>query len=181
MSIKLTITGASGVGKTTLAECLAELLQFPLIPELARELCAEMGYKRIGEIPDQEKFKRDALERQINAELKHDSFIADRSALDTWILWQRWNICTAMTYDTEAIYELVAKHAKNYTHIVYIPPMFAAEEDGFRWTEPDYIKQVDRIIRMTLYDLDLWENVFVVTADQIQARLVEITKWLDSH
>ncbi len=179
MSIRLTITGASGVGKTTLAECIAELLELPLIPELARELCSEMGYPRIGDIPDQEKFKRDALERQIDTELKHESFVADRSAIDTWVLWQRWNICTAMTYDTEAIYELVSKHISHYTHIIYIPPMFKAEEDGFRWTEPDYIKQVDRIIRMTLYELDLWEKVMVITKDNITERILEVQRWIE--
>lgn len=177
-SIKLTVTGASGAGKTTLAGRLAEELGLPLIPEIARIHCAELGYERIGEIPDQENFKRQVLERQIEAEAAHESFVADRSVLDTWVLWQRWNICSAMTYDTEAIYNRVAAHATLYTRIIYLPPSFPAEEDGFRWTEPDYIKQIDRIFRMTFFDLRMQDRVLTLQSNTIEERLDEAKKLL---
>ncbi len=178
---KLTITGASGVGKTTLAKLLAAKLELPLIPELAREICTQLGYERIGMIPDQEGFKRQVLQAQIDAESKHSSFIADRSPIDAWVLWQRWNICSAMTYDSEAYYETVQKHCKNYSHIVYIPPMIEPEEDEFRWTEPDYIKQIDRYTRMTLYDLNLWDKVLTIKAETPEQRVAEVTDWLNKQ
>ncbi|MBX9724625.1 MAG: ATP-binding protein [Candidatus Obscuribacterales bacterium] len=175
---KLTITGASGVGKTTLAKQLAADLNLPMVPELAREICTQMGYERIGMIPDQEGFKRQVLEAQFDAERKHPSFIADRSAIDAWVLWQRWNICSAMTYDSESFYEKVLEHSKTYSHIVYIPPMIEPEEDEFRWTEPDYIKQIDRYTRMTLFDLKLWDKVLTVKADTPEQRVAEVKAWL---
>lgn len=176
--IKLTITGASGVGKSTLAAKLATELDLPLIPEIARQVCAELGHSRIGDIPDQEGFKRLVLEKQIAREQELDSFISDRSAIDCWVLWQRWNICSAMTYDTEAIYNRVQAHAKSYTHIVYIPALFPPIEDEFRWIEPDYIKQIDRIIRMTFYELDLWRKVLTINSDQELKRLAKVKAWL---
>ncbi len=178
-SLKLTVTGASGVGKTTLAQKLAEILDLEFIPELARLLCKELGYERIGELPEQEAFKMQALERQIEYESRHDSFVADRSAIDCWVLWQRWNICSAMTYDTEAIYNKVAAHANTYSHVVYIPPLFAAEEDGFRWTEPDYIKQVDRIIKMTFHDLSIWPRVLAIESDNLEERIEQVKSWIN--
>lgn len=176
---KLTITGAGGVGKTTLAQRIAGELKIPFLEETARVVCAESGYQRIGEIPDQEGFKRTVLERQITLEAGHDSFVADRSAIDCWILWQRWNICSAMTYDTEAIYDKVRTHAVNYSHIIYIPPLFKPEEDGFRWTEPDYIKQIDRITRMSFYDLQLWDRVLQISTDEIDGRVQQVLSWLN--
>lgn len=174
----MTITGAGGVGKTTLAQRLATELEVPFIEEVARVLCSEMGHKRIGEIPDQEGFKRKVLEKQIEREAGIDSYVADRSALDCWILWQRWNICSAMTFDTEAIYDTVKKHAASYSHIIYIPPLFPPSEDGFRWTEPDYIKQIDRITRMTFYELNLWDRVLKIQSDKIDDRVAEVLFWL---
>ncbi|MBS2011014.1 MAG: AAA family ATPase, partial [Cyanobacteria bacterium SZAS TMP-1] len=48
MSKRIIVVGASGVGKTTLVEALAPLLNLPVIPELGRKLCLDMGYQRIG-------------------------------------------------------------------------------------------------------------------------------------
>ncbi|MBA3856152.1 MAG: hypothetical protein C0507_04510, partial [Cyanobacteria bacterium PR.3.49] len=49
-------------------ERLAPLLSVPVIPELARSMCLEMGYDKIGNIPDQEGFKKQVLDRQIEEE-----------------------------------------------------------------------------------------------------------------
>ena len=178
MTIKITVTGVGGSGKTTLSGKLADNLSIPLIPEIGRLLCAELGYERIGEVPDQEGFKRMALERQIAAEKEHASYVADRCVIDCWVLWQRWNICSAMSYDTEAIYRTVAGHAPIYSHIVYLPPRFEVQEDGFRWTDPDYIQQVDRIFRMTFFDLQLQERVLMLKTDTVDERLAEVKDWL---
>ena len=177
---RITITGSSGVGKTSLAERLTAELQIPLIAETARLLCAEMGYQRIGEIPDQEGFKRAVLESQIESEnsLKESGFVADRSTIDCWILWQRWNICSAMTYDTEAVYQRVSAHSELYTHVIYVPPLFPPTDDGFRWIEPDYVKQVDRITRMTLHELGLWEKTHTITTRSLDERVEEVKAWL---
>lgn len=171
--------GASGVGKTTLVESLTPLLSLSVIPELARALCKNMGYSRIGEIPDQDEFKQRVLDIQITQEEKHDSFISDESTIDCWVLWQRWNICSAMTYTTEAYYAKAKQQANKYTHIIYIPPMFPAVDDGFRWTDSDYQKQVDRLIRMTLYEWDLLDRVYEVKSDTEDKRVKEVKNWID--
>src|SRR6185436_15977491 len=93
---RIILTGASGVGKTALVDGLAPLLDLPVIPELGRKLCKEWGYERIGEIPEQEQFKQKVLELQCEEEDRLGEFISDRSTIDCWVLWQRWNICSAM-------------------------------------------------------------------------------------
>jgi len=176
---RVVITGASGVGKTTLVEKLAPLLSVPVIPELARQMCLDMGYDKIGSIPDQEGFKKQVLARQIEEENRLGNFVSDRSAIDCWALWQRWNQNTAMTYDTEEVYNKARGQAETYTHVIYVPPMFPPVDDGFRWTEPDYQKQMDRIIRMTLYDWNLWDRTLTISAKENDARIKEILAWME--
>ncbi len=176
---RVVITGASGVGKTTLVELLAPLLSVPIIPELARQMCLDMGYDKIGNIPDQEGFKKQVLNRQIEEENRLENFVSDRSTIDCWALWQRWNQNTAMTYDTEEVYAKARSQAETYTHIIYVPPMFPPVDDGFRWTEPDYQKQMDRIIRMTLYDWNLWDKTLTISDKDSDARVREVLAWME--
>lgn len=176
---RVVITGASGVGKTTLVEGLAPLLSVPVIPELARQMCQEAGYDKIGSIPDQEGFKRQVLDRQIEEENRLENFISDRSTIDVWVLWQRWNQNTAMTYDTEALYEKARIQSTLYTHVIYIPPMFPPVDDGFRWVEPDYQKQIDRLVRMTLYEWDLWDKTLTISDKANDLRVKEVLAWME--
>lgn len=177
---RIVLTGASGVGKTTLASLLGEALRIEVIPEFARELCRQKGYESPTVIPDQNAFRNEVLNAQIEAESTRSEFIADRGTVDAWVMWQRWQICSAMTYDTEAYYERCRNQAARYTHIVYIPPMFSPPEDAFRWTEPDYIKQLDRLTRMTLYDWALWDRTYTIRTDQPEDRVAEVKAWLRS-
>lgn len=171
---RLILTGAAGVGKTTLAQALAPRLKLELIPEVGRQLCVDMGFGLIGEIPDQQAFKQEVLSLQIEAEERLGSFISDRSTIDCWVLWQRWNICSAMTYDTEKYYDQALKQSEKYTCVIYIPPMFAPPEDGFRWTDADYQRQIDRLVRMTIFEWRLTEKTYVVQSEGINARVDEV-------
>jgi AAA domain len=161
-------------------EALAPLLNLPVIPELGRKLCQDMGYERIGSIPQgqQENFKQLVLEAQITREKELGSFISDRSTIDCWVLWQRWNICTAMTYDSEAYYDKARTQSKVYSHVIYIPPMFAPAEDGFRWTDLDYQKEIDRLVRMTLYEWELLPKTLMVKSRTHEDRIGETMSWL---
>lgn len=179
---KIIAVGASGVGKTTLVEALAPLLSLPLISEVARRLCQERGYKYPGEVPEdeQEAFKFEVLNEQTREENQYESFISDRSSLDAWVLWQRWNLGKAMTYDSERYHDLARDQARHYTHVIYLPPAFPPVEDGFRWTDGDYQKQVDRLVRMTLYDWELLAITHTVKTLSPQDRVQEVLSWLDA-
>jgi hypothetical protein len=161
-------------------DALAPLLNLPVIPEVGRALCLGLGYNRIGDIPqsEQENFKRLVLEAQISKEKDLQSFISDRSAIDCWVLWQRWNICTAMTYDSEAYYTMARAQSRDYSHVIYIPPMFAPAEDGFRWTDLDYQKEIDRLVRMTLYEWDLLPRTLTLKSLSLEDRTGETMSWL---
>jgi predicted ATPase len=177
---RIVITGAGGVGKTSLSDALARALQLPLIPEVARQLCQELHYQSPASVPDQQLFRRQVLSRQIALENSTDSFVSDRSAIDCWVLWQRWNFCTAMSYDSENYYESCRQQAESYSRVVYIPPMFPPSEDNFRWIDADYIKQIDRIVRMTLYDWGLNNRTLIISSEGVQRRVEEVSAWLEN-
>lgn len=152
-----------------------------MIEEVARSLCHQMGYKNPTEIPNQELFRKTVLRRQIEEEGAHESFVADRSTIDCWVLWQRWHMGSAMTYETESYYNLCRQHAASYTHIVYIAPVFVCEgDDGFRWTDPDYIKQIDRLVRLTLYDWTLLDRSLTIDCLDLEERAEKVQRWLAS-
>jgi hypothetical protein len=151
-----------------------------VIPEVAREMCHQMGYQSPTEIPDQMQFRADVLQQQIKEENARQGFIADRCVIDAWVMWQRWQMCSAMTYDTEAYYDQCSKQALSYSHIIYIPPLYDPPEDAFRWTDKDYIKQVDRLTRMTLYDLSLWDRTYTIRSAEQAERVDEVKDWLGS-
>jgi len=177
--VKLVLIGASGVGKTSLAQLLSAKLDLALIPELAREACHQMGYQNPTEVPDQEQFRALLLEKQLLREAEHESFVADRCSIDCWVMWQRWQLCSAMTYTTEAYYKTCRGQAERYTHVIYIPPLFSPQEDAFRWTDADYIKQIDRLTRLTLYDWELWDRTYTIKSAEISERVQEVTSWLE--
>ncbi len=157
-------------------EALTPLLALPVIPELGRKISLEMGYEYPGQITDQEGFKKKVLDEQIAEERRLGNFLSDRSVVDAWVLWQRWNICQAMSYDTESYYLKARAQSEFYTEIIYIPPMFAAVDDGVRWTDADYQRQIDRLVRMTLWEWNLLERTYTVkSADN---RLNEVRDWL---
>jgi nicotinamide riboside kinase len=181
LATRIVLTGVSSVGKTTLAEALAGKLSLSFIPEIGRVMLESSGYKTFGEVPEQEKFKFAVVERQIGEEEKAGSFVADRSTFDYWVLWQRWNLCSAMTYDTERFYDLARAQSEKYTAVIYLPPLIEPVDDGVRWIEPDYQKQVDRLIRMSLYDWNLCDRTYTVTSTDLATRVDEVTAWLSKR
>lgn len=176
---RIIITGAGSVGKTTLAEALSRKLSLPLIEEMSRKVCQELGHYSFTEILDRETFNFQVLQKQIEAEDQLNSFVSDRSALDYWVFWQRWNICVAMSFDTERFYTQAKSRVDKYTHVIYIPPLFAQSDDGLRWTDPDYQMQFDRIVRMTLYEWELWDRTLTIKSEVVEERVDEVLAWLN--
>lgn len=160
---KLAIVGAAGVGKTTL---LNELFENPLvnetytkIPEVVRSVCAERGYESPYDIPEEEvhKFREDVLDKQIELENQAESFIVDRSCMDAWLYFMRWSWNSVDVEDSERFFQKAYAQTKKYDALIYLPISFELEDDGFRWNNKTYQRQMDRMFReyVRAWDLDI--------------------------
>jgi predicted ATPase len=176
---KIAIIGAAGVGKTTLLNSLFEdttiSVKYRKIEEVVRKLCAERGYESPYTIDeDLDQFRHDVLSRQIEEENKVDNFIIDRSTIDAWAYYMRWSWNTSTVEKTEEFYQAAYKQAQQYDKLIYIPIAFEIQDDGYRWANPVYQKQVDRLLRSIITDWDLKDKVYEIQSDTIDHRLQEL-------
>ncbi|MBP7860858.1 ATP-binding protein [bacterium] len=177
---RILVTGSGSVGKTTLVKSLAPELSLNAIDEMARALCARLGFAQMGDVceDEQEHFKIKVLSEQIAREEELKSFITDRGALDCWVLWQRWQLCKAMTFTSEAYYKMALAQSNKYTHIIFVPPLFEPVDDGFRWIDKDYLNQIDRMTKLAIYDFGLEKKTYTIQESSLEGRLLEIKNWL---
>ena len=144
---RVAIVGSFSTGKTTLAELVAEPLELPLLPEVAREVAA-LGFKLDKDAtPEVEAL---IFMRQLYNEMIHEHFVGDRSLIDTmayagWVLdhqerrkeFAHWEVCVQI-----AEYQLRSQ----YTHVFYLPVEFPIVPDGLRPMDPDFQADIDRRI-----------------------------------
>jgi nicotinamide riboside kinase len=144
---RVAIVGSFSTGKTTLAEAVAEPLELPLLPEVAREVAA-LGFKLDKDAtPEVESL---IFMRQLYNEMIHEHFVGDRSLLDTmayagWVLdnqerrkeFALWDACVSI-----AEYQLRSQ----YTHVFYLPVEFPIVADGLRPMDPGFQAEIDERI-----------------------------------
>lgn len=166
---RIAIVGSFSTGKTTLAEAAAGPLNLSLLPEVAREVAAE-GFKLDKDAtPEVETL---IFLRQYRNEMRHESFIADRSLLDVmayagWVLdhqdrrreFALWDACVE-----------IAEHRlrSQYSHVVYLPIEFGIVPDGLRPMDPEFQQDIDlRILDL----LDRYGLKFTTLTGGVEERL----------
>lgn len=168
--MKIAVSGAHGVGKTTLAKSLAKKLNLPLVGEVARSVAQKQGYKNTGQIRDAERYDRYLFQQtvfitQLLEEEQRTSFVSDRSIFDPLAYFMYYDI------DCEIFYIQASEWSKNYNLIINCPIPYDMEisNDGFRLTDCDSQKFVDIAIHQLLLhaecpvlwlkrDRDAWER-----------------------
>lgn len=148
---RIAVSGAHGVGKTTLATSLAKELGLPLIGEVAREVARDFGFKTTREIAASNPGKKTLYQisvfyTQIKAEKgRKRGFVSDRSAFDC--------VAYSALYGLDAVagclLDEAVGHSENYSLVVYcpVPCLDSPADDGFRLTDKESQIQVDEILR----------------------------------
>jgi len=83
--MRIAIAGASGTGKTTLANAIAERYSLPINPVGARSVAKSMGFDNPYDVDKAGKrveFQRKLFEDKRRWELTNDRFVTDRTYLD---------------------------------------------------------------------------------------------------
>ena len=151
---RIAISGTHGVGKTTLAKQLSEILRLPLLTETAREVIqqyvSDCSYMVCH--PDKAEIQAKILNKQIEKEATHKAFVSDRSVLDVLAY-----SCLYRIFDSPTLHELAKKilltYSKNYDLIIFCPipdDDYEIPDDGFRLTDKDSQMDIDNYLKCLL-------------------------------
>jgi nicotinamide riboside kinase len=154
--VKIAFVGSFSTGKTTLANLFAREWDYPLLPEVARQV-VELGFP----LDQSATAETETLIflKQWRAEEVHEQFVADRSIYDVlayadWVmehqpprkenhLW--WEAREIATLDLRA----------RYDHVFYLPIEFPIVLDGLRPDDTAFQADIDRRIRHLLDTADV--------------------------
>ena len=155
--MKVAFVGSFSTGKTTMANLFAKEWDYPLLPEVAREV-VELGFP----LDQNATAETETLIflKQWRAESSHDHFVADRSIYDVlayadWVMQHerapRKEDHLWMEAREIALMDLRAR----YDHVLYLPIEFPIVLDGLRPDDTAFQADIDRRIRRLLDSADV--------------------------
>lgn len=153
--MKIAITGAMGVGKTTLAKQISKEIKYHMIPEVARVM-AENGHQLDTDATPDTELK--IAEYQQRLENGYKNWVADRCLVDvlaySMILFPE---------DDKLLNEINDKLCQaEYDIILYIPAEFPIEEDGVRNTDESFQKRIEDTIKLILLPGDFNPKTYIM-------------------
>ncbi len=142
--MKIVITGAQGVGKTTLAKQInSHYPDFEILPEAAR-LAKEAGYNLDHSATTETELW--LIEKQIELEKNENKWVADRSCID--LLAYIEHLFSHESSLIEFATNTLAPKFSEYDLVLYLPSgEFAIEDDGVRTTDLKFQQAIDERIR----------------------------------
>lgn len=153
--MRIGILGSHCTGKTTLAQQLSEELKTPLIPEQAR-LAWERGF----ELDHKATLKTQLMiwMMQLEAENNHESFVADRTLLDSVVYGQLNKSIDELDFMMMAkLASLTMPMMNRYDILFYTPILWPVVSDDFRNTEEDYREAIDNTFKAYMRKLPVIE------------------------
>ncbi len=141
---RIAFAGASGTGKTTLAERIAADLCLPICPVGSRPVSAAMGFASpydVDKAGRRAEFQRRLIAEKAAWERENPAFVTDRTTLD--------NLAYTMLHDVHSVdAELLAavmSGVDRYTHVIYCPveAFCNTAGDGARIAELTYQRLYD--------------------------------------
>ena len=171
--MKVAFVGSFSTGKTTLANLFAREWDFPLLPEVARQV-VELGFALDqNATPECETL---IFLKQWRAEASHERFVADRSIYDV-LAYAEWVMENNdpnrkenhLWYESReiALFDLRAR----YDHVFYLPIEFPIVLDGLRPDDTAFQSDIDRRIRHLLDGGDVKYQTLSGSVEQRQEQV----------
>lgn len=157
-SVKIGVLGTHGVGKTTLALDLGQLIQktgkfsVSVLTELARECPYPMGVNQAEEATNW------LIARQISRELELSRnaslLVCDRTSLDALIYTEASHQASKRSIDeqTPLLYNAAHDWLESYDVLIWIRPSDMLIDDGFRMIDHGFRNQVDALFKQHIRD-----------------------------
>lgn len=150
--MRIAIAGASGTGKTTLAQALAECYRLPINPVGSRQIATAMGFASPYDVDRAGKrveFQRKLFLAKREWESEHESFVTDRTYFDN-LTYCALHMARELPDDSIAEY---ARAMERYDLVFYLPRrIFQSQNDdnGVRLTSSMYHEFYERILTSLL-------------------------------
>ncbi len=145
--MKIAITGAQGVGKTTLAKQInKEYPDFKILPEAAR-LAVDAGHKLDHTATTETELW--LIAKQIELESAGGKWVADRCGID--LLAYIHHLFSKEADLIEFATKTLVPRFSDYDLVLYLPGgQFAIPDDGVRTTDIKFQQDIDRRVRGVL-------------------------------
>ncbi len=171
--MKIAFVGSFSTGKTTLANLFAREWDWPLLPEVAREVVA-LGFP----LDQRATAETETLIflKQWQAESRHTRFVADRSIYDV-LAYADWVMDNRTTDRKEdhlwwAAREIATDDLRaRYDHVFYLPIEFPIVLDGLRPDDTVFQSEIDSRIVGLLEEADVAYEPLTGSVEKRQARV----------
>lgn len=149
--MKIGISGAGGIGKTTLIAKIAPAGGYPIIPDVIDDILCERGYKNFGDVLEKEEhadIRMTALRRKIDLERASKDFITDKTVCDYYAYWLLRTAPFASLEQNVLFASQVREHITFYDR-VFIPKFgqFPLADNGLRSTDYSHQYRVHCLIK----------------------------------
>lgn len=173
VDMKIAFVGSFSTGKTTLANLFAREWDYPLLPEVAREVVA-LGFP----LDQSATAETETLIflKQWRAEMSHDHFVADRSIYDVlayadWVMEHQDGARKEnhLWYESREIATMDLR--ARYDHVFYLPVEFPIVLDGLRPDDTAFQADIDRRITGLLHGEDVAYQTLTGTVEERQEQV----------
>lgn len=171
--MKIAFVGSFSTGKTTLANLFAREWDYPLLPEVAREV-VELGFP-LDQTATAETETLIFL-KQWRAEHMHERFVADRSIYDVlayadWVMEHNDSDRKENHLWRESRELAILDLRGRYDHVFYLPIEFPIVLDGLRPDDPAFQADIDGRIRRLLENHDVAFHTLAGSVEERQAQV----------
>jgi predicted ATPase len=156
--MRISLTGSSSTGKTTLAIALLKDRGFrkavnKFIYVDGRELLREMGCQSMNKMSmqQQKEYQLRYYRKKIEKEENLDNYITDRSFVDIAAYWLTRDTFDQSVQEQELLISPCKKLAMKYDYTFYLPSgSIEFEKDGYRPEDFEFNKAIDKRIKLFL-------------------------------
>lgn len=160
---RIFITGASGTGKTTVANFIAGNYKLPFISTSAKEIWPKFGFQdhksahrhscydpRIGN-----QYQHEVFKQRVSALEGKKTFVSDRSPFDNYAYYLMQIGYMNGSFENEIFRVMCEDHLYLADALIFLryPENLELENDGFRIVNPDYQRMVDSTIDLVVKKL----------------------------
>jgi nicotinamide riboside kinase len=180
--MRISLTGATSTGKTTLARALAATKESTpwdgsILNVGARSILRTMRDTQIDRLNASELrwFQLEYLRRKLAMEKNRDSYLVERSFVDVAAYWLIRNHTGSDDPDTGRIVEQCRSASKRYSLHIYCPfGVVPFEADGYRSEDMNFHHNVDDKIRTLLEEWDI--RFITLTESDLNMRVRRVLK-----